>query len=438
MSEKMNHSDLSAMLAKDVGLSLTKADAFTKALFDIIIEGLEQEGIVKINGLGTFKITDVADRYSVNVNTGEKFEIKGHKKLTFIPAESLKESVNRPFAMFEPVEVDESYSDDEVSVDNDTEESISVINEDTTETPVAENFDIREVEEEMPCENGDDTPEVTAAPQIEEEQCREESENIAQSPVNDNPVKEELPAEEQKETEETLQNTETEAVVAAEPDTTEEVDDTEETTAQEDATVEPEKEEPVAGTQPEAETEKPAAPVKKKSGLRFFLFFILGAAVGFIAINRMSREHNDEVVDCNAGIVTDTIQATPAVIVEEPVITIEEPTDTLLFIKEEKQDESGSAQEVNEVPDVYTFILVDELAARSDKDIADADTTLYTMTGEIAVHVVAEDERLAKISNTYYGSRKLWPYIAKYNRLKKPYGITVGMKLAIPELRPIE
>lgn len=435
MSEKMNHSDLSAMLAKDVGLSLTKADAFTKALFDIIIEGLEQEGIVKINGLGTFKITDVADRYSVNVNTGEKFEIKGHKKLTFIPAESLKESVNRPFAMFEPVEVDENYSDDEVSVDNDTEESISVINEDTTETPVAENFDIREVEEEMPCENGDDTPEVTAAPQIEEEQCREESENIAQSPVNDNPVKEELPVEEPGEQE----TEEDDAPSVAAADEVKSIGNTEEKTAVEaDVTAEPQNEEVVADVQPESRTEKPAAPAKKKSGLRFFLFFILGAAVGFIAINRMSREHNDEVVDCNAGIVTDTIQATPAVVVEELVVPIEEPMDTVLVMVEETPVEDEPVQEENEASDVYTFVLVDELAAKSDKEITAADTTLYIMTGEIAIHVVAEDERLAKISNTYYGSRKLWPYIAKYNGLKKPYGIAVGMKLAIPELRPKE
>ena len=112
MSEKLNHSDISALLAKEAGLSVAKADFFTKALFDIIIEGLEQDGIVKINGLGTFKVTDVADRSSVNVNTGEKIEIKGHRKLTFVPAESLKECVNRPFAMFEPVEIDDNYQDE--------------------------------------------------------------------------------------------------------------------------------------------------------------------------------------------------------------------------------------------------------------------------------------------------------------------------------------
>ena len=109
MDAKLNHSDLSALLAKEAGMSLVKAELLTKTVFDLIIEGLEQDGIVKINGLGTFKLTEVASRSSVNVNTGEKFEIKGHKKLLFTPADSLKDSVNQPFAMFEPVEVDETY-----------------------------------------------------------------------------------------------------------------------------------------------------------------------------------------------------------------------------------------------------------------------------------------------------------------------------------------
>ena len=64
MDAKLNHSDLSALLAKEAGMSLVKAELFTKNFFDLIIEGLEKDGIVKINGLGTFKITDVADRYT--------------------------------------------------------------------------------------------------------------------------------------------------------------------------------------------------------------------------------------------------------------------------------------------------------------------------------------------------------------------------------------
>ena len=121
MDAKLNQSDLSALLAKLCGISATKADTFTKAFFDVIIEGLESDSIVKINGLGTFKMVDVASRSSVNVNTGEKFEIKGHKKISFIPAETLKDKVNAPFAMFEPVEVDDEYVDEADSTSEETE-----------------------------------------------------------------------------------------------------------------------------------------------------------------------------------------------------------------------------------------------------------------------------------------------------------------------------
>lgn len=112
MDAKLNHSDFSALFSKHLNISASKAEYFTKAFFDILIEGLESDGIVKINGLGTFKMIDVASRGSVNVNTGEKIEIKGHRKLTFIPADALKDKINQPFAMFEPVEVDDDYVDD--------------------------------------------------------------------------------------------------------------------------------------------------------------------------------------------------------------------------------------------------------------------------------------------------------------------------------------
>ncbi len=133
MDAKLNHSDFSALLSKQLDISASKAEQFTKAFFDILIEGLESDGIVKINGLGTFKMIDVASRGSVNVNTGEKIEIKGHRKLTFIPADTLKDKINQPFAMFEPVEVDDDYVDDsdetqpvEPSSDEQTAESVLV------------------------------------------------------------------------------------------------------------------------------------------------------------------------------------------------------------------------------------------------------------------------------------------------------------------------
>ncbi len=148
MDAKLNHSDFSALLSKQLDISASKAEQFTKAFFDILIEGLESDGIVKINGLGTFKMIDVASRGSVNVNTGEKIEIKGHRKLTFIPADTLKDKINQPFAMFEPVEVDDDYVDDsdetqpvEPSSDGQTAEPVLVepsSDEQTAEPVIAE------------------------------------------------------------------------------------------------------------------------------------------------------------------------------------------------------------------------------------------------------------------------------------------------------------
>lgn len=442
MSEKLNHSDISALLAKEAGLSVTKADLFTKALFDIIIEGLEQDGIVKINGLGTFKVTDVADRSSVNVNTGEKIEIKGHRKLTFVPAESLKECVNRPFAMFEPVEIDDNYQDE-----NETSAPDSVPEESNGTVP--EPFNAAEIEEEMPLEDdGNRHDEAKAAIQIEEEQAREGNDNVAFDVADPITAEEELPVEVEEEEEETadVESTldETTDKVAEEEnsdDVTESTTD-EEPVTEEATETENEKEDSLTSedavpAQPDDATEDNAASVKKRNNTwRFFIYFIIGAVCGFAAIKMMGRNHaSDEASEeiavnniSNQEVIAET-KSGPAVVVEDTVAsgTTAEPTTPI----EETQASSDA-----EADAAYSFIMVDELAARSDRDITDADTTLYVTEGDIAVHVVAADERLAKIAYDYYGSRKLWPYIAKHNNLKKPYGIAVGMELSIPGLMP--
>lgn len=444
MSEKLNHSDISALLAKEAGLSVTKADFFTKALFDIIIEGLEQDGIVKINGLGTFKVTDVADRSSVNVNTGEKIEIKGHRKLTFVPAESLKECVNRPFAMFEPVEIDDNYQDESYDEANGSD----AVSEESNENMPAP-FNAAEVEEEMPLEDeerGDDEPK--AAIPIEEEQVREEDDNVVSNVADPIASEEELQVEVEEEEEDTA---------AVEPTLDETTDEVAMGDYSDDVTEETRDEEPVneeragsdnikensqtsentATAQPDDATENDAAPVKKRNNIwRFAIYFIIGAVCGFVAIKMMGRNHasdeTSEEIAVNIVSSQEVIAETknePAVIIEDSVAseTTAEPATPIEEIKASDEGEDYAA---------YSFILVDELAARSDRDITDADTTLYVTEGDIALHVVAEDERLAKIAYDYYGSRKLWPYIAKHNNLKKPYGIAVGMELSIPRLQP--
>ena len=426
MSDKLNHSDLSALLAKETGISVAKSEAFTKALFDLIIEGLEKDGLVKINGLGTFKVTEVADRYSVNVNTGEKFEIKGHKKLTFVPADALKDSVNKPFAMFAPVEVDESYQDDvdvqegdDVAVEQEAVESVAESAEETAVAPVEE--------------PATEPAEETAVAPVEDP-ATEPAEETAVTPVEE-PATE--PAEE--------------TVVAP---VEEPVEETAVAPVEEPAT-ESKKETPDAGNKKKVPEESPH---RKRNGSKAVITIAAMLALGFVYYWFIGKNEEEESVKRKNKIVLDDRKKDKDGIVVGNMLITEGSSDTDISVLPPANDtivpeeiepatveipaeKDPKFKELATVPvpaqqKQVGFKLVDELSVRKDKDIKIEDTTLYNITGEIAVHKVAEGENLAKISNKYYNSRKLWPYIAKHNSMSDPGDIVVGMELSIPELQP--
>ena len=408
MDAKLNQSDLISLLAKGSNISVAKAELFTKNFFDLIIEGLEQDGIVKINGLGTFKITDVASRDSVNVNTGEKIEIKGHKKLTFIPADALKDEVNQPFAMFEPVEVDDTYQPD---VANDAE------GEDAADTA-------------EPANETDATPK----PAVEEPEVAE----TASEDVLENAVNEEIAESEPEAKEETA---------ALQP-----VESAQEETAQEpqdEPVVLERPAEPVIVRVPKKKgaEEKHSVPAKnKKSRWHFYLIAIMAVAVALIFINR--RDADDVVAVENS---TDIKSAVAVNEVKDVVPEVTEPA-TTPQTENSDVDTTGVTNEtaslvetpvVNEpvaeesqTADTYTFVMVDELASKSLKNITLADTMHYFAEGELCKHTVAVNETLTKIARQYYGDKKLWPYIVEYNNMKNPDGLCCGTQISIPRLIP--
>ena len=103
MENKITLSQLARTLAQKMGMPQKKAEAFLKEFFDSIAENVKTDKLVKVKGLGTFKLIDVNDRESVNVHTGERIVIPGHSKLSFTPEASLRDTVNRPFADFQTV-----------------------------------------------------------------------------------------------------------------------------------------------------------------------------------------------------------------------------------------------------------------------------------------------------------------------------------------------
>ena len=110
----MNKQDIAAVLAVKHGLPQKEADSFLSHVIDVLNDALKEEKLVKVKGLGTFKVTSVNARASVDVNTGERIVIEGREKISFTPETSMRDWVNRPFAQFETVVVNEGVNFDEI------------------------------------------------------------------------------------------------------------------------------------------------------------------------------------------------------------------------------------------------------------------------------------------------------------------------------------
>ena len=109
MEKKLSVLNLTDELAQKCGIGVSAAEGFLRSFFDVVAEGLAKDGIVKVKGWGTFKLSDIKDRESVNVSTGERIVIKGYRKVSFLPDTALKDQINRPFSQFEATELNEDF-----------------------------------------------------------------------------------------------------------------------------------------------------------------------------------------------------------------------------------------------------------------------------------------------------------------------------------------
>lgn len=139
---KFSLNTLGKLLADKSGLSQVEAELFIRKMFDVCNQGLEADKQVKIKWLGTFKVQATKDRESINVNTGERFTIEGRDKLAFTPDNILKEIVNKPFAQFETVVVNDGVDFDEIDekfgeeqTEDAPEQVIDFLDEEKTATP---------------------------------------------------------------------------------------------------------------------------------------------------------------------------------------------------------------------------------------------------------------------------------------------------------------
>lgn len=408
---KMTIQDISKVLIERNGLNKKVAAAFVNAMFDIIQQALERDRIVKVKGLGTFKIIDVDDRESVNVNTGERVLIEGHDKITFVPDTLMKELVNKPFSQFETVVLKDGVDFDSVETPQDQEMS-----DDNAESsmPLVEFGDsinikpvilgiIKDQPEEKPVEKPVEKPAPEPMPEPVEEPITNGS--VAEDPIAETPVVEESVIEDPV-TEEPVVDT----PVGGEP-------------AEEEAPIEDEV--PVEEDTSEGE---PFSWEEEESSSKKWLIVLIAGLVGLIAgyflgsyyplSNFLSQEKVKIEQPVVAPELSDTLED-----VLEPV-----DTTTVVVASEIPNAEPSQPVEVKQISPQDDD--TDKYAAMDVR----VRTGAYKIVGTDHIIKVKEGENLVKIARRVLGP-DMECYLEVYNGLKASSELKVGQEIKIPKLQ---
>lgn len=464
-------------LAARTGMSKDAADNFVHAIVDTIQKGLHEDNLVKIKGLGTFKLMEMSDRGSVDINTGERITIKGYRKVTFTPDSAMKEFVNRPFAHFEPTELNDGYPSEEeelpVAEETKVEESedSQLLPEPIAEAPIVE-----EPAVEIPIVEAPVTEEPIEKESIIEEPVAEIP--VVETPVEkqESPVSSEVDSEDnegedlqpvEEDTAEEITSAETEVVeepehevIAPEPSPAKEASEQEE----EPAVALQQEEEPALDATSESADTAPKKPAKR--GILGWIVVILLIAIAFGLyyyktkdLYTQSDEYYEKFDDPNDIMVNPNLrEELGEEWADEPQVQTQLPTQKKEEVVVAKQEESGrgkiaadvNKQEAQKTADsadkhvatapateakICIVTLTETLAAKDVKDITPADTTDYVIDGTLVTHQLRSGETIIQLAKKYYGDKRLWPYIVKYNWMKDYNHVAIGQMINIPVLK---
>ena len=446
MEKKLLLQEVADLLATKTGISRKAADNFSRLFFDLIVEGLTKDKYVKIKGLGTFKIVSVGERESINIHTGERIQISGHNKITFIQDPFIKDLVNKPFAHFQTVplndetELSELEEVDKLSaIQSNTTEEEDETQEELTEEPVA-------MPEELPAENHEaaDTPEevesqpasTTATPQddIPTETVPETDEDTSEEGEQPQPdIVEEITEEPKKVEVETraTQPEETEVATTDEQPTTAEETQSEEIESEEIEVedVGPSKTYTVQSVGGHGGNHGPVDFVVeirsdkrlakwKMIALILFVIIMMGAAycIGYY-----------RVLTPNAN------QAAQPEVTEAKTVKPQthNTTTTTNQVETKKAAEKDSTAKAD---NAQTTQAQQKATAGKPEQVQTKQEQAQPQPAQPRYHIVKSGENLNGIAKKVYGSKSYASLIIKANHIKNPDLVDVGTKLILPEV----
>ena len=430
MNNKVTFPELVEQVAQYANTSKRMSELFLKELFATISQSLIDGESVKVKGIGTFKLTEVSPRKSVDVNTGEEIEIPGHKKLSFAPDKDMAEAINQPFMHFETEILDDDVTDDQLAAIDAGEPTEAPAEEETvaTEAPAAEAPVAAEEEVVM--------PPVFVAP-VEEPES-EEAKTEAEAPVEPS---EEVPAEEEALAEVPVQEPadgpeeEAEIEEEAEPEPVTEVDPS--------AVAEPEDEaeDTEAEGEPDAESEMVSEEladervgqeidkrrITRRSLLEGFVVGVVTTLIVTLFAYRLYLMKGYEATPADEEPFTEHV-ATDSVATPEQALA-ENST-------EADADKQKAAEEQKKADEEKKKAEEEKKKAEGEKQKAEAAKPTTANVAAGTTDTIKPGTNLYRMSRKHYGSDKFWVYIYEENKAKypNPNTIPVGAVLHIPQL----
>ena len=435
MNNKVTFPELVEQVAQYANTSKRMSELFLKQLFATISQSLIDGESVKVKGIGTFKLTEVSPRKSVDVNTGEEIEIPGHKKLSFAPDKDMAEAINQPFMHFETEILDDDVTDDQLAaidagVPTEAPAADTPTEEETDDTAAAE---APAAEAPVAAEEEVEMPPVFVAPVEEPEP--EEAEAEAEAPVEPS---EEAPAEEETPAE----------VPAQEP-----IDEPEEAVSEEESEIE-EETEPVAVAEPEDEAEVAEAEGEPEAESEMVSEELADERVGQ-EIDKRRITRRSLLEGFVVGVVTTLIvtlfayrlylmkgyEATPA---DEEPFTEHVATDSVATPEqalaknstEADADKQKADEEQKKADEEKKKAEEEKKKAEEEKQKAEAAKPTTANVAAGTTDTIKPGTNLYRMSRKHYGSDKFWVYIYEENKAKypNPNTIPVGAVLRIPQL----
>ena len=496
MNERLTIQDLIDLLAAKQGISKKDAEVFVKEFFLLIEQALEKDKNVKIKGLGTFKLIDVDSRESVNINTGERFQIKGHTKVSFSPDTSLRDTINKPFAHFETVVLNAGTVLEDTPVEMEGEEEDAVLDDVAAEDMATEEVATEDVAADNPAVDiavaehiasadittADVTTETVATETVSTEDITTEcsvNENvisqdatvetavsIADSPEEDT-AKQEGPVEPEVSAE---SEGGAESDAPAQREHAARMEEAHVTDSQDVVLNAVEEEKAASAFNAELKEDNNPAP-KEKSVLSYLIAAIVvvlllcgGILVSlyypdFLLSQSIEDESNTllaaeqevqpEIMYADSVGQKDSVQAAVKEVLPDTVVNKKtRSAEVAMPVSKKKQREEVSAEKVNKstpktAPSTMSKAAPSTTAKttlpttpKATSPTTYSDDVNYKIVGTKTNHTVKAGETLTRISLRYYGTKAMWPYIVKHNKgvIKNPDNVPYGTKIKIPEL----